>query len=94
MCFRPAEADAGVHPVKCSCGKMVFPVEGILPSKCPFCHEPLDAGAPAPGPKPAAPGAPATPGASKAPGSPLVPGAPKPPATPASPAASGDTAQI
>lgn len=46
MCFRPAEADAGVHPVACGgCGRTVFPVEGILPSKCPFCHEPLGANA-------------------------------------------------
>lgn len=71
MCFRPAEADAGVKPTRCSkCEKVVFPVEGILPSKCPFCKEPLEAAAmPSPGaPAPAAPGAPVPPGAPKAPG--------------------------
>lgn len=92
MCFRPAEADAGVHPVACGgCGRTVFPVEGILPSKCPFCHEPLGANAtaqaPAPRPTaPAAPGAPA-PQAPKAPGAPAPQAAPAPkaPATPGAP---------
>ena len=38
MCFRPADADGAVGPTKCpACGRMVFPMEGILPSKCPFC---------------------------------------------------------
>lgn len=69
MCFRPAEADAGVHPVACaSCGSTVFPVEGILPSKCPFCQEPLAAAAAAEAPKPAAPSAPPTPSAPAVPG--------------------------
>ena len=80
MCFRPAEADAGVHPVACGgCGRTVFPVEGILPSKGPFCHEPLGANAQAPAPRPAAPAAPGAP----APKAPTAPGAPAPQAAPA-----------
>lgn len=69
MCFRPAEADAaaGVKPTPCPhCGKTVFPTEGLLPKKCPFCREELMA----------APAAPAAPGA---PSAPAAPGAPKPP---------------
>ena len=74
MCFRPADADtAGPRPCP-HCGKTVFPVDGILPKKCPFCREELDAGVPSP----AAPGAPA-PGA---PAAPKASGAPKPPARP------------
>ena len=85
MCFRPAEADAGVHPVACGgCGRTVFPVEGILPSKCPFCHEPLGANATAqaPAPRPAAPAAPGAPApqAAPAPKAPATPGAPPTPA--------------
>ncbi len=88
MCFRPAEADAGVHPVACGgCGRTVFPVEGILPSKCPFCHEPLDANAaaPAPAPRPTAPAPrPTAPTASGAPAPQAAP-APKAPSTPGAP---------
>ena len=82
MCFRPAEADSGVHPVKCAkCGKRVFPTEGLLPKKCPFCKEDLvesdESAAPAPGaPKPPAPGAPSAP---KAPAPAPAPAAPKGP---------------
>lgn len=85
MCFRPAEADAGVHPVKCAnCGKRVFPTEGLLPKKCPFCKEELVEAADSAAPALGAPGVP-TPGA---PGVP-APGAPKPPVAPAPPAAPG-----
>ena len=39
MCFRPADADtAGPRPCP-HCGKTVFPADGILPKKCPFCRE-------------------------------------------------------
>ena len=78
MCFRPAEADAasGIKPTPCPhCGKTVFPTEGLLPKKCPFCREELAAGeqpdnsaAAAPGaPKPPNPGAPQAPVPPKAP---------------------------
>ena len=81
MCFRPADADtAGPRPCP-HCGKTVFPADGILPKKCPFCREDLAAGAPSPA-APGAPGAPA-PGAPAAPKPPAAPGAPKPPAAPA-----------
>lgn len=71
MCFRPAGADV-TGPRQCPhCGKTVFPSDGILPKKCPFCREELgDAGLDTP----AAPTAPATPGA---PGAPKAPGAPQ-----------------
>lgn len=87
MCFRPAEADAasGVHPTKCAnCGKTVFPTEGLLPKKCPFCKEILVEATPGAAPAPAAPGAPAAP---KAPGAPAAPAAPKAPGAPKAPTA-------
>ena len=74
MCFRPA--DAGVGPVKCSCGKMVFPAEGVLPSKCPFCKQPLEPGTE----PPTMPSAPAAPGVQSA-------GRPTPPPPTPTPAA-------
>lgn len=73
MCFRPAEVAA--PPVVCpNCGGEVFPASGVLPAKCPFCRNPLEA---AEVPAPGAPAAPAAPGA---PAAPPAPGAPKPPA--------------
>ena len=78
MCFRPAEADvaAGIKPTQCrNCGKTVFPTEGLLPKKCPFCREELL-------PAIAAPSVPSVPGAPKAP---VAPAAPKAPGAPAAP---------
>jgi hypothetical protein len=84
MCFRPAEADVGVSPVKCAnCDNFVFPTQGLLPSKCPFCSEPLGAMIAAPG----APSAPAL--NSQRPANPPVPpavrSAPPVPKTPSKP---------
>lgn len=43
MCFRPPELDA-IKPIDCeSCGETIFPVDGILPLKCPFCRTELAA---------------------------------------------------
>ena len=73
MCFRPADADGAVGPTKCpACGRMVFPMEGILPSKCPFCKTDFSEEA----------GEDIAPSASGAPAAPGAPGAPKPPTAP------------
>lgn len=78
MCFRPADADtAGPRPCP-HCGKMVFPSDGIVPKKCPFCREELAAKAPSP----AAPSAPNAPSAPAAPGAPAAPKAPSAPMAP------------
>lgn len=77
MCFRPAEADvaSGIGPTPCPhCGKTVFPTEGLLPKKCPFCREELAAGADSYAPAVPAPAAPAP-----SPETPQAPAAPKAP---------------
>lgn len=76
MCFRPADADvAGPRPCP-HCKKMVFPSDGILPKKCPFCREELTGAASASSQPPAAPKAVSAPATPKAPDAPAVPGVP------------------
>ena len=86
MCFRPADASAGMGPNKCpECGKQIQAMGGIQLKSCPFCKcdftpylngEKSFPGAPG---APAAPGAPGAPAAPGAPGAPSAPGAPKAP---------------
>ena len=67
MCFRPTTANGGPQPIKCAhCGKIVFPSDGILPSKCPFCREALKGEAATPPSRIPSPSAPVA--APKAPG--------------------------
>lgn len=85
MCFRPADADVAGPRACPHCGKMVFPADGILPKKCPFCRDELDAGMSAP----VAPAMPDIPTAPTVPGAPSVSSVPDAPSTSTAPSALG-----
>lgn len=80
MCFRPAEANAGVACP--NCGKKINVTQGLLPKKCPFCKtslEGIDPASLAPAASGAAPAPSAPQAAPSAPKAPGAPTAPKPP---------------
>ena len=83
MCFRPAALDVNTEPYDCECGETLFPLDGILPVKCPYCGRPIEQQPPVPNlAAPGAPKMPPPPGAPMAPTPPGVPQAPNPPGNP------------